>query len=151
MCNTVSSSSLAATFYSQGTCYALDWRSLHVQTSCVAHPVSNQVCTGCYFRETKLPERDSGYLLPNSSECYLQTLLNASIITRKRLQHLNFNVTFQERSFEVRHPGCVSNKSKCNVYTTCRQTQLNTRWYANLLNLNRNNCNIKLYILSIAS
>ena len=31
----------------------------------------------CYFRETKWSERDSSYLLPNSSECYLQTLLNA--------------------------------------------------------------------------
>jgi len=28
--------------------------------------------------------------------------------------------------FEVRHPRCVSNKSKCNVYTICRQTQLST-------------------------
>ena len=38
--------------------------------------------------------------------------------------------------FEVRHPRCVSNKSVCNVYTICRQTQLSTRWYATLLNLN---------------
>ena len=29
-------------------------------------------------------------------------------------------------------------KSKCNVYTICRQTQLSTRWYANLLNVNLN-------------
>jgi len=28
---------------------------------------------------------------------------------------------------------------KCNMYTICRQTQLNTRWYANLLNVNLNN------------
>ena len=28
--------------------------------------------------------------------------------------------------------------SKCNVYTMCRQTQLSTRWYANLLNVNLN-------------
>ena len=27
---------------------------------------------------------------------------------------------------------------KCNVYTMCRQTQLSTRWYANLLNVNLN-------------
>ena len=40
--------------------------------------------------------------------------------------------------FEVRHSRCVSNKSKCNVYTICRQTQLSTRWYANLLNVNLN-------------
>jgi len=26
--------------------------------------------------------------------------------------------------FEVRHPRCVSNKSKCNVYTICRQKNL---------------------------
>ena len=36
--------------------------------------------------------------------------------------------------FEVRHPRCVSNQSKCDVYTICRQTQLSTRWYADLLN-----------------
>ena len=41
-------------------------------------------------------------------------------------------------NFEVRHPRCVSNKSKCNVYTMCRQTQLSTRWYGNLLNVNLN-------------
>jgi len=35
----------------------------------------------------------------------------------------------------VRHPRCVSNKSKYNVYTICRQTQLSTIWYANLLNV----------------
>ena len=29
-------------------------------------------------------------------------------------------------------------KSQCNVYTICRQTQLSTRWYANLLNVNLN-------------
>ena len=29
-----------------------------------------------------------------------------------------------------------SHKPKCNVYTICRQTQLSTRWYANLLNVN---------------
>ena len=29
-------------------------------------------------------------------------------------------------------------KSKCTVYTICRQKQLSTRWYANLLNLNLN-------------
>ena len=40
--------------------------------------------------------------------------------------------------FEVRHPRCVSNKSKCNVYTICRQTQLSNRWYTNLLNVNFN-------------
>jgi len=34
--------------------------------------------------------------------------------------------------FEVRHPRCVSNKSKCNVYTICRHTQLSIRWYAKL-------------------
>ena len=28
--------------------------------------------------------------------------------------------------------------SKCNVYTICRQTQLSTRWYVNLLNVNLN-------------
>jgi len=27
-------------------------------------------------------------------------------------------------NFELRHPRCVSNKSKCNVYAICRQTQL---------------------------
>jgi hypothetical protein len=42
------------------------------------------------------------------------------------------------RNFEVRHPRCVSNNSKCNVYTICRQTHLSTRWYANLLNVNLN-------------
>ena len=42
-------------------------------------------------------------------------------------------------SFQVRHPRGVSNKSKCNVCTICRQTQLSTRWYANLLNVNLNN------------
>jgi len=41
-------------------------------------------------------------------------------------------------SFELRHPRCVSNKSKCNVYTLRRQTQLSTRLYANLLNVNLN-------------
>ena len=39
---------------------------------------------------------------------------------------------------EVRHHRCVSNKSECSVYTICRQTQLSTRWYANLLNVNLN-------------
>ena len=39
-------------------------------------------------------------------------------------------------SFEVRHPRCVSNKSKYNVYAIYRQTQLSIRWYANLLNVN---------------
>jgi hypothetical protein len=29
----------------------------------------------------------------------------------------------------------ISCKSKCNVYAICRQTQLSTRWYANLLNV----------------
>jgi hypothetical protein len=38
--------------------------------------------------------------------------------------------------FEVRHPRYVSNKSKCNVYAICHQTQFSTRWYANLLNAN---------------
>ena len=37
--------------------------------------------------------------------------------------------------FEVCHPRCVSNKSKRNVYAICRQTQLSTRRYANLLNI----------------
>ena len=34
--------------------------------------------------------------------------------------------------------GEVSVLSQCNVYTICRQTQLSTRWYANLLNVNLN-------------
>jgi hypothetical protein len=40
--------------------------------------------------------------------------------------------------FEVRHPRYVSNKSKYNVYAICPQTQLSTRWYVNLLNINFN-------------
>ena len=32
----------------------------------------------------------------------------------------------------------ITSKSKCNVYTICRQTQLSTRLYANLLNVNLN-------------
>jgi hypothetical protein len=41
-------------------------------------------------------------------------------------------------NFEVRHHRCVSNKSKCDVYAICRQTQLSTRWYVHLLNVNLN-------------
>ena len=66
-------------------------------------------------------------------------------LQRKILQFFHFPVLFyvlsismvkREDSFEVRHPRCVSNKSKCNVYAICRQTQPSTRWYANLLNVN---------------
>ena len=32
----------------------------------------------------------------------------------------------------------ITFRSKCNVYTVCRQTQLSTRWYADLLNVNLN-------------
>ena len=35
--------------------------------------------------------------------------------------------------------GCDKYVYKCNVYTVCHQTQLSTRWYANLLNVNINN------------
>ena len=42
------------------------------------------------------------------------------------------------RSTATRQPDEKRPKSKCNVYIICRQTQLSTRWYANLLNVNLN-------------
>ena len=71
--------------------------------------------------------------------------MSLKLFVRKRYIGLNSNRTllkYKARKalfLEVRHPRCVSNKSKCNVYTICRQTQLSTRWYANLLNVNLNN------------
>ena len=37
---------------------------------------------------------------------------------------------------EVIGKGKIHQRSKCNVYAIFRQTQLGTRWYANLLNVN---------------
>jgi len=44
---------------------------------------------------------------------YGKTVSSAWIVSVVMHEHLNF---------EVRHPRCVPNKSKCNVYTICRQT-----------------------------
>ena len=57
---------------------------------------------------------------------------------RRVISAPGFADVISRESYEVRHPPCVSNKSKCNVYAICRQTQLSTRWYANLLNINLN-------------
>ena len=38
----------------------------------------------------------------------------------------------------IKEPTLLNKVIKCNVYKICSQTQLNTRWYANLLNVNLN-------------
>jgi len=47
-------------------------------------------------------------------------------------------VQFGFLSMNLRSPHTFKCHSKRNVYAICRQTQLSTRWYANLLNVNLN-------------
>jgi len=44
------------------------------------------------------------------------------------------NTTAHAHDFRISNAK-LSQLSKCNVYAICRQTQLSTRWYANLLNI----------------
>jgi len=54
--------------------------------------------------------------------------------------HLTIKISYSKNllpnNYEYIQYSC--SESKCNVYTICRQTQLSTRWYAHLLNVNLN-------------
>ena len=75
------------------------------------------------------------YLVGQSIVCYYTHVLGKRLQFH-RLLHTLLISTLKKFTF------CSHNVLmwiKCNVYTICRQTQLNTRWYANLLNVNLNN------------